>query len=337
MELESIWQDYGLDKLEEGMQILFPKYEISLPDLMEQVIRGDIIGALESLFRGGITSVLGQLSGMKNILVWLVVLGVVSALMTHFVEIFDRHQIADLSFYYIYLLMTAVLLKCFAQAAQTTVSAIENIVLFVKMLFPTYLLAVGIANGTTTVGAYSQLLILLIYGVEKVLVGFVVPLIYTFVILSIINSIWTEEKLVLLMELVKKAVSWVLKAAVGIVTGISIFQSVITPVVDSVGKTALQKAVSVIPGVGNAADGMAELVAGSAVVIRNSIGVVLLILLLVLCAVPLLKIFLRHYFLRGQQLLWELSVIRGLLPVQTGRGMQRCSCFRQPEPRCFCF
>lgn len=306
MELQSIWQDYGLDKLEKGMQTLFPEYEISLSDLMERVISGDIIGALESLFRGSISGVLGQVSGMKNILIWLVVLGVVSALMTHFVEIFDRHQIADLSFYYIYLLMTAVLLKCFVQAAQTTVTAIENIVLFVKMLFPTYLLAIGVANGTTTAGAYSQLLILLIYGVEKVLVSLVVPLIYSFVILSVINSIWAEEKLVLLIGLMQKGVGWILKVSVGIVTGISIFQSVITPVVDSAKKTALQKAMSVVPGIGNAADGMVELVTGSALVIRNSIGVVLLILLLVLCAAPLLEIFLTALLLKEQQRLWGL-------------------------------
>lgn len=299
MDLQSIWQDYGLDKFEEGMNTLFPEYHISLTELLEKMIGGDILGAMEYLFRGSIADLTGQLDGMKNILVWLVVLGVVSALLTHFVEIFNRHQIADLSFYYVYLLMTTVLLKCFTQAAQITIAAIENIVLFVRMLVPTYLIAMGFANGTTTVGAYSQLLILLIYGVQKVLVGFVVPLIYAYVIISIINSIWTEEKLALLIELVKKTVAWILKAAVGIVTGISIFQSVITPVVDSAKKTALQKAMSVVPGIGNAADGMVELVAGSAVVIRNSIGVVLLILLLVLCAAPLLKIFLTALLFKG--------------------------------------
>lgn len=55
-------------------------------------------------------------------------------------------------------------------------------------------------------------------------------------------------------------------------------------------KSALQRIVSAIPGVGNAADGAVELVLGSALVIKNSIGVVLLILILVLCAAPLLKI-----------------------------------------------
>lgn len=292
MELASVWQDYGLDELEEGMRALFPEYGVSLSALLGKIMEGDIPGALQYLAGGCIESITGQLGGLKNILIWLVVLGVVSALLTHFVEVFDRHQIADLSFYYIYLLLTAVLLKCFSQAAQTATDAMENIILFVKMLVPTYLIAVGTANGSTTVGACSQLMILLIYGVEKVLMGIVLPLVYCFVILSVINSIWAEEKLALLIELLEKGIGWLLKAALGIVTGISFFQSVITPMVDSVKKTALQKTVSAIPGVGNAADGVVELVTGSALVIKNSIGIVLLLLLLAMCAAPLLKIFL---------------------------------------------
>lgn len=51
--------------------------------------------------------------GQENILIWLIVLGILSALLIHFVEVFDKHQIADLSFYFIYLLMGVILLQCF--------------------------------------------------------------------------------------------------------------------------------------------------------------------------------------------------------------------------------
>ena len=135
-----------------------------------------------------------------------------------------------------------------------------------------------------------QLMLLVIYGVEYILAAGVIPLIYSYLMLSVVNGIWVEEKLTLLIDLLEKGIGWVLKGAVGVITGISIFQSLITPVVDSVRKSTLQKVVSAIPGVGNAADGAVELVLGSAMVIRNSIGVVLLILMLVLCAAPLLKI-----------------------------------------------
>ena len=94
----------------------------------------------------------------------------------------------------------------------------------------------------------------------------------------------------LIIDLLEKGIGWALKAAIGVVTGLSIFQALITPVVDSVKTSTLQKLVSAIPGIGNTADGVVELVLGSAMMIKNSVGVVLLLLFLVMCAAPLVKI-----------------------------------------------
>lgn len=296
--MESIWEEYGLDQLEEGMNSLFPEYDLSLSELLEEVMAGDILGAMAQFLQGIISGMADSAMGMKNIFVWLIILGVVSALMTHIVEVFDKHQIADLSYYFVYLLLSVILLKCFWQAMQTAVETIENIVLFVKLLVPTYLLSVGLATGTTTVTVYYQLLLLLLYAAQEILVGVVIPLIYSYCLLTMVNGVWVEEKLSMIISLIEKAVGWILKSALGLVTGISIFQAVVAPVIDSVKASALQKTISAIPGVGNAADGVVELVIGSAVVIKNSIGVILLILLLVLCAAPLLQIFLHAFLLK---------------------------------------
>lgn len=298
-DFSSIWQEYDLDRLKEGMNTLFPNSGVSLEELLTEVMTGDVLGALTHFLEGNIQGMADSVAGLKNVMIWLIVLGIVSALLTHFVEVFDRHQVADLSFYFLYLLLAAVLLKCFLQAASTAVETLENIVLFIRLLVPTYLLAVGVATGTTTVSASYQLMVLLIYGVETILMGVVIPLIYSYLMLSVVNGIWIEEKLTLLIELLEKGIGWILKAALGIVTGISVFQAVISPVIDSLKANALQKAITAIPGIGNAADGVVELVVGSAVVIKNSIGIVLLILLLMLCVAPLLKIFLLVLMLKG--------------------------------------
>lgn len=299
MELESIWTDYGLDELQAGMDALFPRYDISLADLMQRLMKGDVIGALSDFLQMSIAEMAGTTLGMRNVFVWLLVLGVVSALMSHFVEVFDKHQVADLSFYVMYLLMSAILLKSFAQAAQTAVGTMESVVLFIRLLMPTYLLAVGIATGSVTAGAYYQLMLLMIYGVEQILLGIVIPLIYSHCLLAVINGIWIEEKLTLIIEFLEKVVGWILKAALGVVTGVSIFQSVLTPVLDAVKNTALQKTISAVPGIGSAAGGVMELLVGSAVVIKNSVGLVLLLLLLLLCAAPLLKIFITALLLKA--------------------------------------
>ena len=289
-DLNLVWQDYGLDRLEEGIERLFPRGGINLEDILLQVISGDIFGALSELFQGSLRGFMGQLDGMKNVFVWMLVLGIVSSLMTHFVEIFDRHHVADIGFYFMYLLFTALLLKCFGQAAEAAAHAFDNIILFVQLLVPAYLITVGISAGALTAGATYQVMLFSVYGVEYILSAGLLPLIYSYVMLSVINGIWVEEKLSLLIDLLGKAIGWVLKGALGIVTGISIFQALIAPVVDSARTSALQKFLSAIPGVGGAASGVTELVLGSAMVIKNSVGVVLLLLLLLMCAAPLFKI-----------------------------------------------
>ena len=297
--MDNAWSDYGLDELQKGMDELFPQYQISLENLLQELYNGNVIDALAAFMKEVIAQLAGNTDGIKNIFIWLLVLGAVSALMSHFVEVFDKNQVADLAFYIVYLLMSGVLIRCFAEAAQTAVWALENMILFAKLLVPVYLMTVGVAAGSITAGAYYQLLLLIIYGVEQILLGVVVPLVYSYFLLSVINGIWIEEKLALLVDFLEKIIGWILKAAMGIVTGVSIFQSLLTPVLDSVRMGAWHKAVSALPGVGNAAEGTVELVVGSAVVIKNSVGLVLLILLLFLCAAPLLKIFLMALLLKA--------------------------------------
>lgn len=292
LSIDLVWEEYGLDQLQQELSGLFPGSTFSLRQLFSQVMQGDVLGAIGGIFNALLGDLGSQLAGMRNILLWLVMLGMISALMSHFMDIFDKHQIADISFYFMYLLLTAVLLACFGQAAQVASSAMENILLFVRLLVPAYLMAVGVASGTTTAGASYQLVLLMIYGVEQVLVGGLLPFIYSYVLLAVVNGIWIEEKLSLLMELLEKGIKASLKAIIGVVTGISVFQSVITPVIDTVKSSSLQKLVSAIPGIGGAADSMVSMVIGSAVVIKNSIGVVLLILLVGMCLAPLAQILL---------------------------------------------
>ena len=126
---------------------------------------------------------------------------------------------------------------------------------------------------------------------------------YSYVILALLNGIWAEERLTLLLDFVKKAIVTALKVVMGMITGFSMVQAVILPVVDKLKISAFRKAVSAIPGVGGVAEGITELVIGSAVLIKNSLGVLMLVLLLAACAMPLVRIL-------TVQGTWERTVYR---------------------------
>ena len=54
----------------------------------------------------------------------------------------------------------------------------------------------------------------------------------------------------------------------------------------------MKKAMSAIPGIGGLTEGMFEMVLGSAVLVKNCIGLYITLVLVVLCCIPLLKLVL---------------------------------------------
>lgn len=285
-----IWEDYDLAGVSSRLDALFPEYSFDLEQLLGQVLDGDILGALGSVVDGVLGGSIQHFLGMKDVLVWLMIVGITASVLSFFVDLFESRQVADISFYFVYLLLVSLLLKCFQEAAQITVEAIGNLVDFIKIFVPAYVISVGVATGTTTASAYYGLLLAVIYFIQNLLLTVVVPCVYGYVLLSVINGIWPEERLSSLVGLLEKGIRMLLKFSLGAVMGVSLLQSLITPVIDSAKASGLQKVVSFIPGIGNVADGMVDVVLGSALIIKNSIGVVMLILLIAVCAIPMFKI-----------------------------------------------
>ncbi len=299
VDITHIWNEYDLGGLEQKLSSLFPDKQFHLEDMFSKILSGDIMGGISYGIQSFFSDIAAEFHSIREIFVWIMLLGIAAALIAHFIEIFDNHQIADIGFYFTYLLMSVILMKCFASSLAVAVGAIQNIVDFTQIFIPVYFLSVGVATGAVTAVASYQIVILLIYVIENVLLTMVLPLINSYVLLALINGIWIEERLTLLVEGMEKVIRFLLKASLGVITGLSLLQSMITPAIDSVKATTLQKAVAAIPGIGDAADGIVEVVLGSAVVIKNSIGLVMLILLLVIAAVPLLKILVMAFLLKA--------------------------------------
>lgn len=316
IQMDKVWEDYELGALEQKLNDLFPSSPPDLEGLLQRLLKGDILGCILDTVQMIIGGFSANLASIKQVFIWILVLGIAAALLSHFIEIFDNHQIADIGFYLTYLLMIVILTKCFLEAAGVAASAMERIVEFIQVFIPAYFLSIGVAQGGLTASAGYQLLILIIYIVENTLLKLVLPLIYSYVLLSVLNGLWIEERLTLLVEGMEKGIRFLLKALLGTVIGVSALQSMITPAIDSVKAGTLQKVISAIPGVGDAADGVVQTVVGSAVIIKNSLGIMLLLLLIGMAAVPLLQILITACLLKAAA---------GLLGVVSDKRITACT------------
>lgn len=284
-------EEYQMEEIDIGVDRLFPGYRIDTEELFSLIMQGRLWTALSTLFEQLKEGIGGELSGMKEMLIYILIIGIVSALFSNFSDIFSGGQVSQVGFYFLYLFLMAILTKAFVFVSEIAVSTVENIVLFVKLLIPTYFMAVGAAAGGATAVFYYQVMLVIAYLVESFLLAALIPFIYSYVILALLNGIWSEERLTLLLDFMKKGIIFSLKLAMGAITGLSLVQAVIVPVIDRLKISTLRKTISAIPGIGGVAEGVTELVIGSAVLIKNSMGVLLLILIMAACLIPLIKIF----------------------------------------------
>ena len=116
-------------------------------------------------------------------------------------------------------------------------------------------------------------------------------------LLSLLEGL--QERLDILIDLLTKALGWGLKGALGAVAGLHFLQALLGPALDSVKGSVFQKIITAIPGIGGGAESIFQLALGSAAVIKNSVGILLLLFLLVLCMAPLVKLFLAAMVLKA--------------------------------------
>lgn len=277
--------------LQEELDRLFPGGGIQFTEALERLIHGDLQGVFESLKTGVWDKLAGEAAGFKKVFFHILMIGILSALFSTLSGIFENHQVSEISFYITYLMLIMLLLKTFEQAAVTMVEMIDNMLLFMKLLIPTYALIVGMASGISTGTLYYQFLLLLIYAVQLGVSVFVLPMVYCYVFLNVVNGLWAEERLGMLAALLHKTVKGLLKITLTAIFGINLIQTMITPVIDSVKNTAARKVITAIPGLGNLAGGVTEMLVGSAVLIKNSMGVLFILILLAVCLIPVLKLF----------------------------------------------
>lgn len=283
-------EELNLTAASESFTKLFPGYQIDMNSLFNLILEGQAGEAFKMITQAVKEGFAGDLAGMKTLLVSILLIGIFSALLSDFSDVLAKGNTRGTGFYLLYLILLSTLTGAFTVISRITVATFENIILFVKLFVPSWAVSVSVSLGTTTASFYYGMMLLLVWGIEEILLSVMVPFIYSYVILALLSALFPEERLNLLLDFMKKIADFAFKVMLALVTGMSFVQALIIPAVDGLKVSAMKKAMQVLPGIGGAVEGVAELVLGSAVLIRNTMGILFLVLLLLICALPVFKI-----------------------------------------------
>ncbi|MCR1841269.1 stage III sporulation protein AE [Murimonas intestini] len=262
----------------------------SFSEAVMSLVKGDTPLNMESIGDLLWNTLFSELEQNREVAVHVLILVIAAAVFTNFTNIFEKSQVGDISFYMIYLLLFTLLMQAFYSISVLTAQTLANVVNFMQVLMPVYFLAVSIASGSVTAGAFYEFTLLLITGLQMLMKYFLIPAVNLYVLFMLLNHLAKEEYLSKMADLLKLFVEWSIKTMIAVVVGFQTVQCLVMPAVDALKTAILNKAAGSIPGVGNAFNAVTEVVLGSAVLIKNAVGAAGLIVLAVICIVPLMKL-----------------------------------------------
>ena len=285
---EQLLDEIQIDDMQKMLNEIMADHTFSVREALLNLINGE-----EPISKETVRSFLCSLffSEMKNEkeMIWkLLLIILIAAVLAEFADVFGDGQVGSISFYIVYLALFMILMENFTRLGNVLSQRLMGLVNFMKVLSPAYFMTVTASTGAATAAVFYEGVLLMVWAIQWLLVNLFLPVINLSVLLKMVNHLSKEEMLSKMAELLDVAVSWGLKTLLGTVVGLQIVRNMVSPVIDTLKRSAIGKTASAIPGIGNAVTAVTELVLTSAVMVRNSLGVVIVILLLVIGAGPVI-------------------------------------------------
>ena len=281
---ETIWKEFEFSEIEDLLDDIFPEKKTDFQDLIKKMLSGQTEPSLQVIGEMISDQFFYEWKSSKAGMVHILLIVIVAAVFTNFSNVFQNQQISEISFYVLYLLLITIGLNSFRILIVSASENLERLIGFMKVLGPVYFLAVAFAAGSSTSILFYNLVLLLIYLVELVILNFLI-----YIVVKVMNNLSEEDYLSKFAELCETVIAWTLKTLLAGVTGVNIIQGLLSPAIDSLKRSVVGRSAEAIPVVGDAIGGVTEVMLGTAVLIKNGIGVAGALVCIGICLVPIIQ------------------------------------------------
>ena len=243
-------------------------------------------GAVVSLLLKEVKSVLGLSFSI-------IAIGIISALLKNLQEAFSAEGISEVAFYACYALMIVILTKTFLISLDMAKDVITNVVGFMSKLLPVLVLMLGAAGGLTQAATMDPIVLGATILIPQIYLNIIIPLILSSFVLQFANNMSNGSKLSNLCDITKKSTMWIQGIAITIFIGLLTVRGITASTIDAVTLKTTKFAIdNFIPIVGKSFSDAISSVAGYSLIIKNAIGSIGLIVIILIILYPIIKLVL---------------------------------------------
>ncbi|MCI5828239.1 MAG: stage III sporulation protein AE [Lachnospiraceae bacterium] len=264
--------------------------DISFGELMKGFLSGDSTVDVSRIWSWVVSHCFETVRQNKAYLAQMLILLLAFVMLQGISGIFADSFLSDISFLAVYFLFLYNALRIFASMQQIVYSCMDRIAEFTLLVQPVFCMAMIFSTGVNSASFTYEMLLLVLYLVQNLLQKLLLPLVFVFLITQFANYAWKEEHFSSLAKLLEGGIGLAQKLLVTFILGLNLIQGMVAPAVDQLKKTATVRTIGVIPGLGGAMNAVSEMLFGAGLLIKNCVGATVIVVLILLCAKPLLEI-----------------------------------------------
>lgn len=262
-----------------GKEVGFEQIVKNLTESGSMISWGKGVGVLGNML-------IQQIKGHSRTIGYLLLLILSAAMLSAIARAFRNRQISAMGFYMIYLLLFLVMMRSFGVCYELAEGVIADLIDFMKVLMPAYLMAAAVSSYSTSAVVYYEGFLVLIYYLQKLVAYVLLPAIRCYVLLAMTGNLSEVDFFSRGRNGLKKAILLFLKGMIAVTAGMQMVQGMLSPAVDQMKHTVISKGVSSLGEFGKIAQNVTDVMLGSGALLKNGIGVAAALIIMAVCLIP---------------------------------------------------
>ena len=292
--LEELDTDTLLQTIEQQLQQELPSF--SVRNLFYQLINGGDLPAFSELLQQMLQTLLADTAGHFHLLGQLILLAIVFALLRQLEGSFGRGNIQNLSGIMVQAAAVLLILESGQQVLEYASAAVYRMTSCMMALLPVQMLLMTLLGNIRTAGLLQPSLLFMVQAAAVFFRTVLLPLVTMEFLLKLINSFSDTYRMTGLAAFLRKVILTSISFFIMLFLAVLSLQGIGGKVMDHLAlRTARYIAGSAVPVVGGMLSGLMDTFLSGGLAIKNAVGVVGLLAILLLTVLPAVKILVLYF------------------------------------------
>lgn len=247
----------------------------------------------KKIISGVISFLFKEVKTVLSLSISIIVIAIICSLIKNLQSAFSNEGISNIAFFACYAILIILLSKSFIVSIGIATDIIKELADFMSALLPVLVIMLGAVGGFTQVATMDPIIMGATLIIPRIYINLILPLILISFVLDFTNNISTDYKIGNLCKLIKQSTIWIQGMILTVFIGILTVRGISSSTIDAVTlKTAKYAIDNFIPIVGKAFSDAIASVAGYALIIKNAVSSIGLLIIILLMIYPVMKLIL---------------------------------------------